>query len=257
MIIWILHFKEEDIVREWIKISSEFATSTNGFMNNFLLMFINNKTLEDFSSNLEQKDYITYIYTKLTYLYEGDKYFFLFNDISTLNDQTIEYDCWKFYQNIDNDYFNQLKNKFKSQEDKLFTTMYFFCEWSSVMTFKKYKTIYLQLFNQIKVLMENYTNDTYNNIIKFISENLIVKIEIIFLITYVYLINIIYENTEQFILTMMSRIEYNIMINIFLFIIALIIIVLILFFVYIKNVSNDCKKFINTKKVFKVCNINE
>ena len=257
MIIWVLHFKKENIIREWIKISSEFVTSTNGFMNNFLLMFINNKTLEDFSSNLEQKDYITYIYTKLTYLYEGDKYFFLFNDIATLNDQTIEYDCWEFYHNIDNDYFNQLKNKFKSQEDKLYTTMYFFCEWSSVMTFKKYKTVYLQLFNQIKVLIENYTNDTYNNIIKFITENLIVKIEIIFLITYAYLINLIYENTEQLILTMMSRIEYNIIINIILFIVTLIIVVFILFFVYIKNVSNDCKKFINTKKVFKVCNINE
>ena len=135
--------------------------------------------------------------------------------------------------------------------------MYFFCEWSSVMTFKKYKTIYLQLFNKIKVIIENYTNDTYSNIIKFINENLIVKIEIIFLITYVYLINIIYENTELFILAMMSRIEFNIIINIALFIVALIIVVLILFFVYIKNVSNDCKKFINTKKVFKVCNINE
>ena len=257
MVIWILHFKEDTTVSDWVDISSEFITSTNRFMNNFLLMFMKNYTVEDYSLNSEGKNYIIKIYTKLTNLYEGDKYFNSLNDIATLNDKTIKYDCWQFYQTLDNDFFDELREKFKSQENKLFTTMYFFCEWSAVMTFKKYKTIYLQLLNQIKVLMENYTNDTYSNIISFINKHGIIKIEIMFLITYVYLIDVIYTNMETFILTMMKRIKYNIFIQMIIFLATLIIFIIIIFFFYIRNVNKDSKKFINTKKVFKVCNINE
>ena len=252
-----LFYKKNDIALQWVSISCEFSSSNNQFMNNLLLMFINNQTLTDFSASTKTNDYITYIFNQLKNLYEGDKFFYSINEMALLSDNNIDYDCLKFYQNLDNEYFNQLKNEFIGEEIKLYTTMIFFCEWSSVMMFKKYKTIYLQLFNQVKILMENFKNDSYNNIVLFIYKNDIVKIEIIFLITYVHLMDIIYKNRDFLLNTMVDGIKKNIIINIITFIAILIFLILIIIFVYIRNVNNDCKKFINAKKAFKVCNIYE
>ena len=257
MIIWILFFKNDNISKNWSAISSQFASETSEFMNNFLLMFLSNQTLNYFGKKEDTKDYISYIFSKLTNLYEGDKYFNSLNDINTINDKNINYDCLLFYTKLNNDFFDQLKIKYNNEQAKLYYTMYFFCEFSSVMIFKRYKTNYLQLFNQVKIIMENFNNNSYIEIIKFIKENEIVKIEIIFLITYIYLIDIIYDNIKIFILLVMNTITKNIIINSIIFILILFIFIFVIFFVYIRNISKDTKKFINIKKVFKVCNINE
>ena len=257
MTIWILFFKNDNISKNWSAISSQFASETSEFMNNFLLMFLSNQTLNYFGKKEDTKDYISYIFSKLTNLYEGDKYFNSLNYINSINDKNINYDCLLFYTKLNNDFFDQLKIKYNNEQAKLYYTMYFFCEYSSVMIFKKYKTIYLQLFNQVKIIMENFNNNSYIEIIKFIKENEIVKIEIIFLITYIYLIDIIYDNIKIFILLVMNTITKNIIINSIIFLLILFIFIFVIFFVYIRNISKDTKKFINIKKVFKVCNINE
>ena len=137
--------------------------------------------------------------------------------------------------------------------------MNYFCNWSNVMMFKKYKTIYLQLFKQVKIVLENFNNnESYNNIIKSINDNDdIGRIQIIFLITYSYLIDIINNNSQIIIATMMKRMGNNIIITALIYISFLIVLIFSLFFVYFKNINNDYNKFIQVKKVFKVCNINE
>ena len=125
------------------------------------------------------------------------------------------------------------------------------------MAFKQYKTIYLQLYNQIKVIMENFQKVYYNDIIEFIRRNEIVKIEIIFLITYQYLLDILYDNINTFSNIITKRLHYFIISHFLFFISFLIMIILAIIFIYVKNVNNDCKQFIQIKKVFKVCNTNE
>ena len=137
--------------------------------------------------------------------------------------------------------------------------MNYFCNWSNVMMFKRYNTIYLQLFKQIKIILENFNNnDSYDNIMKSINDNDdIIRIQIIFLITYTYLIDIINKNIDIIIKTMMKRLGDNIIISALIYVAMLIILIFILFFVYFRNINSDYKKFIQAKKVFKVCNINE
>ena len=137
--------------------------------------------------------------------------------------------------------------------------MYYFCNWSNVMMFKRYKTIYLQLFQQVKNIMENFNNnDSYDGIIKSINSNDdIGRIEIIFLITYTYLIDIINTNIKIMIITMMEKLGNNIIITALIYLAMLIIFTFVLYFVYLRNINSDFKKFIQVKKVFKVCNTNE
>lgn len=256
---WALFFKKDDIALKWVDVGTTFSSQTSKLMNNFLIMFLNNQTLDEISLSVEGKDYINFIFSKLTDLYQGDKYFFMLNDIPTINDNNINFDCKVFYQKLTNSLFEQLKHKYENETAQLYNTMNYFCNWSNVMMFKKYKTIYLQLFKQVKIVLENFNNnESYNNIIKSINDNDdIGRIQIIFLITYSYLIDIINNNSQIIITAMMKRMGNNIIITALIYISFLIVLIFSLFFVYFKNINNDYNKFIQVKKVFKVCNINE
>ena len=257
IILWSILFKEQNIIYNWVNISKDFGINTNRLMNNFLLMIFNNQTLDDLSETVEEKDYIKYVFTKLTNLYEGDKYFNLLGNFESINDKNIIYDCLLYYKNINNEIFNSLRNKFINKEKDFYNTMQFFCNWSGIMKFKKYKTIFLQLFNQIKLYMENFNYNEYNNIIQFFYQNQIIQIEVIFLITDIYLIDILKENIKLFILAILAKIRKYLIISFTSFILILIILVIDILFIYIRNVDNDCKKFILIQKVFKICNTNE
>ena len=128
---------------------------------------------------------------------------------------------------------------------------------SNIMIFKNYMTLYLQLFSQIKKIVENFQPNSYNEIIKYIKNNSIGKIEITFLTSYIYLVNFSFINIKSVILTMDNKILENNIITGIAFVLLLIIIVFIISFVYIKNVNHDCNKFLQARKVFKVCDINE
>ena len=56
---------------------------------------------------------------------------------------------------------------------------------------------------------------------------------------------------------MVNRMESYIIFHLITFISILIILTFTIFFIYIRNLDNDCKKFIQVKKVFKICNIND
>ena len=125
------------------------------------------------------------------------------------------------------------------------------------MIFKNYKMIYLQLFNQAKIVMENFTNIDYNDIIEYFVNNDIVEIEIIYLITYTYLLDSMSENTKHLITEAMETMKNRITVSSFIFFILLVILIFIIYFLYIRNVSKDTMHFIHIRKVFKICNTNE
>ena len=61
---WFLFFKKQDMALKWVEIGLSFSSQTSKLMNNFLLMLINNQTLDDLSSSVEGKDYINFIFGK-------------------------------------------------------------------------------------------------------------------------------------------------------------------------------------------------
>ena len=125
------------------------------------------------------------------------------------------------------------------------------------MEFKNYRAIYLQLYNNIEVIMENFDNLTYQNIVLFFNEYEIIKIEIIYLITYVYLVEIMNKNINLFTQQIINMLGKYVISTSITFFSLLVLLIIIIYAIYIRNVNNDCKKFIQVRKVFKVCNFNE
>ena len=62
--------------------------------------------------------------------------------------------------------------------------------------------------------MENLRNNEYNDIIEFINNNDIIKNEIMFLIVYSYMMDIMYENIKSFFILMDDKINNNITLTI-------------------------------------------
>ena len=256
-VIWILFFKKDYNVFNWVLLCDQVSSATNDLMATFLIMVFNNQTLQNIAEEINTDDFIVYIYEKLTNLYKVGKYFNGMSDILITTEKTMNYDCLEFYENLNNGFFKDLRNKFNDEIVKFYFTIYSLCEASNVMIFNNYKSIYLQIFNRVKIVMENFNNTSYNNIIEFIKEYEIVEIEIVFLITYVYLLGLMNDNIRNSIVTMMNKMGNNINRFGLIFLFMLLLLVFIIFFVYLRNINNDCKKFIQLRKVFKICNNNE
>ena len=255
---WIIFFKRDNLSLNWIVLSEDINSSTNKLMNNLLIMIYDNQTLEDISKSIQTKDYISYIFTKIGELYEAGGLIMQLNFLTPAYiNSNINYNCWLFYRTLQDNLFEKIKNKYINEQDTLFITLYIFCEWSKVMEYKNYKSIYLQLYNKIEVVMENFDNLTYQNIILFFNEYTIIKIELIYLLTYIYLVEMMNKNFKSFTKEIMDILETNIISTSFAFFSLLILLIIIIASIYIRNVNNDCKKFILIRKVFKVCNLNE
>ena len=257
LIMWISYFQKEEKVNEWNVICENTNGSTNNLMNNYLTMIYNNETLEEMSIEIGVYDFISFIYSKITPLYELDKYASYIWDLLKVNENTMIYECSMFYENLDNPTFKKLKSKFKEKENKLIYTMRFFCEWSNLMIFNNFKTIYMQLFNIVKTGMESFNNYYYDDIIEYIDDNNVVQNEIMFMIIYVYMMDVMNENVHSIILKMDDIALNYILTTMELFFIVLFIIVFIIYYVYIRNINYDCKKFMRIKKIFRVCKVNE
>ncbi len=237
-------------------ISEEANFASNQLMNNYLLMIYNNQTLEEISLKYNDEDFIKFIFSKLSALYELDKYTNYIIDVLKLVESNMFYDCSDFYDNLDSDFLEKLKKKFDTEEKKLMYSMWFFCEWSNIMIFHNFKTVYSQLFVKVKTSMENFQNNKYNDIIEFIDNNDVDKNEITFLIVYYYIMDIMYENIKSSIMLMDDKMNNNITLTILSSLAVLLFIIFMIYFVYIRNVNNDCKKLIHVSKIFKICKIN-
>ena len=257
ILIWYLYFKKETKVNEWNIISESTNGVTNNLMNNYLMMVYNNSTLDEISMEMAVPDFISYTYQQLSSLYELKNYIKYIQDLLKVTEMTMEYECSKFYQNIQNEVFLTLKNKFKEKENKLIYTMQIFCEWSNLMIFNNYKSLFLKFFNDIKVDMENFNNYKYSDIIEFVEKLNLIKIQVMFLTIFVYLMDIINENVQASILSMTNKIFNNIIISMTLYLIALIFIISTIFIVYIRNINNECKKFLRVIKIFQICKLDE
>ena len=256
-VIWSIYYQNGDIMTKWIPLTNDISMYTDKLMITFLLMIYNNQTLEEISINYETNDYISYIYKKLTNLYEAEKYIDSISIITKLNNINEDYNCSIFYESLNNEFFDNLQNKFKDRQEQLNNTIIKFCESSNIMEFKNYKTIYLQIFNSIKIGMENYNNKQYSDIINFMDQYEIYKIEILYLLTYVFLLDILNQNVESAMMLMSYKMKDNIIITMIILIILLIFFIFFTFFIYLRNVNNDSQRFIQIKNILKVCNINE
>ena len=257
IVVWVLLFSKDISLTKWVTQSEKVCSLTYRLMTSLYIMMFNNNTLDDISQIYGTQDFIASSYNDIYNLYDNGKNFNSVLDAIVFNVYNLVFECHHFYEELNNSIFDKLKNIFNDQLPQLFYTMNFFCEWSNVMKFKNYRTIYLQIFNRVKILMEDFKNTKYSEIVEFILNKEIIKIEIIFLITYVYLFDIMYTNIQSCVKTMITRIGKNIYMTGVFYIFILVFLVISIFFIFIRNVNKDSKKLIKIKKIFKLCSINE
>jgi hypothetical protein len=244
-------------MNKWIFLTNGLSLETNKLMTKLLTMIYNNQTLDEISLSFKTKDYISYIYTRLTNLYQADKYSNIILSITNLGEKDLNYDCTYFYNNLNNVLFTSLLNKFIDEQEELNHTINSFCKMSKVMDLENYKTIYLQLFSLVKLSMINFKNHIYDDIIEFIDKYEIYKIEMNYLLAYVYLLNLLNQNIQKSMIMMINKMKTDINVSLVILLLILIILILLTIFIYIRNVKNDCKNFIHIRKLFRVYNTNE
>ena len=253
--LWIITFQKDSKIMEWKTINDNVIKTTNKLITNYLIMIYDNQTLEEISLNYETKDFISYIFNELTPIYSLGKYNKYLNDnnLSIIEDNE---NCYDFYNNLNNDIFKELRVKFAEEEDKFVNTMILLCEYSQILKSNNYKTIYLQFFSYVQKGMESFSNIEYSDIIKFINQKVIIEIDLIYMTVHKYIMDIIIQQNKKYILLMMNQIWfYLILTNVIVYPLILILII-ITFFVHVRNMNNDIKKFVHIRKIFKVCNLN-
>ena len=125
------------------------------------------------------------------------------------------------------------------------------------MAFKNYKSVYMQYFNLIDNVMQNMVNGDYGEMILFIVYSDLVSIEILYFITYTYLLDLMNINIQNIFEDILAQINNKIDILGIIFVIAFIHLISSIYFSFTRNVDNECRTFVQMKKIFRVCNINE
>ena len=259
IIVWIFFFIKESNASNWLSLSRELSKSTNDLMANFLIMIYTNQTFEEVSSHLETKDFTSYIYEKLTELYNAGGYVHEIRDFIIFNENTMNQTCKEFYETLENNFFIQVVEKYKSLNStaQLYQTLEFFCELPKILTFKNYKTAYMQLFNPIENMMQSFKAENYSDIFKFIEDNSIPGIQIAFFIIYIYLLDLMNGNIQNVYISLVNYIDNRLDITGIIFLIAFIHLVLSVFLIFSRNMDKDCQHFIQMRKIFKIYNLNE
>ena len=253
--LWVITFKKDSKILEWKSINDNVIITTNKLITNYLLMIYDNQTLEEISMNYETKDFISYIFNELTPIYSLGKYKNYINDVN-LNIIENNEDCYDFYNNLNNDIFKELKEKFAEEEEKFVNTMILLCQYSEILKFNNYKAIFLKFFSLVQKGMESFNNIEYSDIINYINQKEIIEIDLIYMTVNKYIIDIIIQQSKKNLILMMDQIwSYLILTNVIVYPLILILII-ITFFVHVRNMNKDIKKFVHIRKIFKVCNLN-
>ena len=252
LILWILLFKKDKKIEEWKLINERVLSITNILMNNYLLMIYDNKTIEEISLDYDSDDFISFIFTEITPLYSLSKFNdYLSNMINTSITKSIF--CQEFYESINSELYIALMKKFHDEIDKFNYTMYFYCEWYHHFLLNNY---YLQLFSIVRKGMESFKNFYYSDIIEHINKIDVIKIDLMYITLYIHILDRTLQTIKHIFLSMMDEFGKKIIITNIIVYPLLFALIFIAFFLYIRNINNDCKKFIYIRKIFKVCNTN-
>ena len=259
IIVWILFFKKDGNIMNWVHLSNEIVRSNNDLMANFLIMIYTNQSIIEASDHLDTKDYRTFLYEKLTYLYSIGGYLDQVQDYILYDENSINFDCKGFYKNMNNSVFAKLAERITDLNDstKFYYTLETFCEQSNITIFNNYKTTYMQFFNYIENLMENFICGNYEEIYNFVFDNNIAQVEIFFFIVYSYLVEMLNDNINNIYKLIVKEIDNNLDIMIIIFLIGFIHLASSVYIIFNRNLDKDCQSFIQLRKIFKVCNISE
>ena len=259
IIYWVLFFSREKYAASWLRLSRELSKSTNDLMANFLIMIYTNQSFPEVSSHLDNKDFTAHMYNKLTDLYEAGGLLQEIQGLIEITESSIKYNCKDFYEQMENAFFKLVLKNYadKNDTERFYFTLEAFCESSNLLTYQNYKTAYLQLFNPVENVMQKFRKGNYSEILSFIENNNVADVQIYFFIAYVYLLELMNTNIKDVYLLLVKEINNKIDIMGVIFLIATVHLICSIYFIFSRNLEKDYQNFIQMRKIFKVCNINE
>ena len=172
--------------------------------------------------------------------------------------QTIENseNCWDIYMNLNIDLFHKLIDKFIEKEFQFKNTMATLCEMSFIITFNNYKAFFMQFFSLVQKGIENFNNIKYSDIIDNIRKKEFLQIGLIYMSVHKYIIDYMILSNKKILLMSLKEISYKMIIPNIIEYLIIFFLIFISFFVYIRNVNNNCEKIMHIKKILRICNIN-
>ena len=105
--------------------------------------------------------------------------------------------------------------------------------------------------------MQKFRKGNYSEILSFIENNNVADVQIYFFIAYVYLLELMNTNIKDVYLLLVKEINNKIDIMGVIFLIATVHLICSIYFIFSRNLEKDYQNFIQMRKIFKVCNINE
>ena len=105
--------------------------------------------------------------------------------------------------------------------------------------------------------MQNFKEEEYFEILLFIIKNDLGGTQILFFITYVFLLDFLNTNIQNIFHEILKQIINKINILGIIFCISFIYLVMSIYFAFFRNINNEYRTFIQMKKIFRVCNISE
>ena len=258
-IIWMDFFEFDENVSTWVDLSQESHSSIGDILANLMIMIFTNKTFTEVSSHLITKDFTADIYMKLVNFFEIEKQRKKISNFIIKNEKEIIYECDKFYYSLDNELFNKIKNiyELRNETNKLFNTYISFCENTQIMHMKNDKTAFFQLINPMDEMMQSFRNENYLIIFDFLDKSQFKWVENIFLLLHIHILKIMYDNIQNIFFADINQIKIKIIWSGIIYIIIIVTLVIIILLGFVYNMNNECKNFLQMKKIFKVCNINE
>ena len=255
LFLWIFTFQKDLKIMEWKSINSNIISTTNRLISTYFLMIFNNQTLYEMSIGNGSNDFISNIFSELSRLYTLEKYNKYINN-NYINIIKENDNCEDFFKKLDNDIFIQLYNKYIDEEEKFIKTMSLLCNWSFIFNYRNYKAIYLKFFSLVQKGIEFYKNNNYKDLINYISKKEVIQIDIIYLTIHKYIIDTIIQNNKEIFILMIHKIGCYIIITNSILYPLIFLLIFVTFFIYIRTVNNEYKRFVHIKKMFKVSNIN-
>jgi hypothetical protein len=255
IILWILTFQKDNKIREWEIVNERVLNMTNILLSNYISMIYDNQTLDDISIDFQSSNYISFIFNELAPLYTMEKYnHYLYNMFNSTIIKSFK--CSEFYEGLENEIYNDLRNIFIDEAKKYNYTFTYFCGWYNIFLFNNYKIIYLELFTLLQKAMETFNNVNYNDIIRYINKIDVLKIDLMYMTLYIYILDNTLRNIKKAVLLMIKQIQKRMIITYVITYPLLFVSIFIIFFVYARNINNDFNKFNHIQKIFKVCNTN-
>ena len=255
IVLWVNYIHLDTSVFKINDLYNSLIIASYKVMDAYKLANLSNKTIETltkevkYDDNTNGKDFYTYLYSQLENVYLIDKHSSASKIFPQFSDFEI-YTCKNFYEVINNDLFNYLKES----HSNVFAMYILLCQSSAILSGGEMKSIYAFLFNYIKLSLTKIQKYNYGSLLENLRNTSNRQFSLILLTFYNFMLDFIHKNIQiKGLDNIFSRMSYTIRVTSTTFFVFIFIFIVSIFFYFVRFIDIGRKKLIKLEKVFKIC----